>query len=120
MTHEEKVKKVRRQRRALRARSKLFGTQQRPRLTVFASNRFFYAQLVDDAKGSTLMAVTEKELDEKKKSNKTEKALQLGTILAKKAKEHKILEAVFDKGRYKYHGRVKAFAQGAREGGLKF
>lgn len=119
MTHEEKVKKIRRLRRTVRIRSKIQGTEKRPRLTVFASNRYFYAQLIDDTRGNTLVTVTEKELDDTKGVNKTQKAQDLGGVLAKKAKEHKIQEAVFDKGRYKYHGRVKAFAEGAREGGLK-
>jgi len=107
-----KDKKLRRQKRV---RSKL---SDRIRLSVFRSNKYIFAQLIDDKKGETLLSVSEKEL--KGKLPKTEQAKKLGLLIASKSKKKKISEVVFDRGRFKYHGRVKALAQGAREGGLKF
>lgn len=89
----------------------MFGTKERPRLCVFRSNKHFYAQMVDDERGKTILSVNDFKV-------KTAKAL--GETLAKKAKELKIDKVVFDRGGYQYHGLVKAFAEGAREGGLKF
>ncbi len=110
-------KKIKRQ---IRVRSKIKGTRQRPRLSVFRSNRFIYAQLIDDDKGQTIIELSEKELDNKTLKTKTERAKALGIILAKQAKTKKINTVVFDRGSYAYHGRVQALAEGAREGGLKF
>ncbi len=86
------------------------------RLTVFRSNKHLYAQIVDDGERKTLVSAG----DQKLKGTKTEKAKEVGKLLAQKASEKKIKEVVFDRGRFKYHGRVKALAEGAREGGLKF
>ncbi|MBN2484559.1 MAG: 50S ribosomal protein L18 [Bacteroidales bacterium] len=104
-----------------RIRKKISGTQERPRLTVFRSNKQLYAQLVDDLAGSTLVSVSS--LDKSlagQKVNKSEQAKLLGKLAAEKSKEAGISEVVFDRNGYLYHGRVKAFADAAREGGLKF
>lgn len=111
---EKKVK------RARRIRHKILGTSIRPRLSVYRSNRSVSAQLIDDVNGKTLFTVTEKQLDTKEKQTKTVLSRSLGVQLAKIAQEKKIKEVIFDKGRYAYHGRVKAIAEGAREGGLTF
>jgi len=88
---------------------------------VFRSNKYIYAQLIDDEAKKTLAGVSQKELEKKdQKEKKLEIAGSLGMLLAKKALEKKITQAVFDRGSYLYHGRVKKVAQGAREGGLKF
>lgn len=113
-----KLKVIKRQTRHNRIRSKLSGTAARPRLTVFRSLKAVYAQLVDDTTGITLAAASD--LKAKNKANKTLRAKEVGVELAKKATEKKISTCVFDRGGYKYHGRIKAVADGAREGGLKF
>lgn len=105
-------------RRAARVRSKIFGTAARPRLSVFKSNRYLYAQLINDELGVTLASVHAKELTTK--MTKTEAALALGKKLADKAKSAKVSQVVFDRGANLYHGRVKALADGARSGGLEF
>lgn len=128
-------------RRKLKVRNKIKGTLQRPRLSVFRSNRSIYAQLIDDQKGVTLTAASEKMLagkietkiktsqkKEKKPSEtkiikpktKLEKAYLVGQILAEQALKKGIKKAVFDRGSYRYHGRVKKLAEGAREAGLNF
>lgn len=107
-------------RRATRIRVKVQGTKEKLRLSVFRSSKFFYGQLIDDEKSVTVIGVSEKLLTDKKIVGKTEKAKQLGLLMAGLASKKKITTVVFDKGGYKYHGRVKAFAQGAREGGLVF
>ena len=99
------------------------GTKERPRLSVFRSNRSIYAQLIDDEKGKTLLGVSEKKFNKSndyKSLQKTNRARQLGIILAKEAVSKKIKNVVFDRGNYSYHGVVKALAEGAREGGLNF
>lgn len=106
--------------RRLRVRSKINGTKELPRLSVYRSNRFIYAQLIDDEKGKTILGVSEKQLDKAKGLKKTECAKALGLLVAKKAKDKKIEKVVFDRGAYPYHGRIESVAQGAREGGLKF
>lgn len=103
-----------------RVRAKLREVSEKPRLSIFRSNMHIYAQIVDDLKRQTLVGVSEKDLSLKEKSSRTDKAKQLGVLIAKKALTKKINEVVFDRGSYKYHGRVKAVAEGAREGGLKF
>lgn len=108
-------KQIKRNRRHKRVRAKIFGTARRPRLCVFKSNQHIYAQLIDDEKGKTLVAASDLEI---KKS--AEKTKELGKLIAEKAKVKKIEKVVFDRGGYKYHGRVKALAEGAREGGLNF
>ncbi len=112
----------RRKKRKLRIRVKIKGTAHRPRLSIFRSNRYIYAQIIDDLKGQTLAAVCEKELSKEGKviKNKTESARALGNYLAEKAKKLKLTQIVFDRSGYLYHGRVKAFADGIREGGLKY
>ncbi len=104
-------------RRRAKVRGKIFGTSKRPRLSVFRASKHIYAQLIDDKKGETLVAATDLALD---KGTKTEKALLVGKDLAAKALRRKIKKVVFDRGGYKYHGRVRALAEGAREGGLEF
>lgn len=101
-----------------RVRARMLGTPQRPRLSVFRSNRYTYAQLIDDNAGKTLASASTRSLD--KKGGKADKAKILGQQLAETAKKSGIKSAIFDRGSYKYHGRVKAIAEGAREGGLKF
>lgn len=116
----------RKEKRQIRVRSKIKGTEERPRLSVFRSNRFIYAQLINDEKGETLVGVSEKELGKtdaeglKGLLGKKEKAKAVGLLLAKKALAKKIREAVFDRGGYAYRGRVENVAKGAREGGLIF
>ena len=105
-------------RRAQRVRAKISGTAARPRLAVFRSNKFIYVQLIDDEHGKTLASVSSRELI-KEKSKKTEKAREVGRRIAKKASTLGITGAVFDRRRYRYHGRVQAVAEGAREGGIK-
>lgn len=93
------------------------------RLSVFRSNKYIYGQIIDDKKGETLVVandLTMKQLSNKAIKNKIERAREVGKMLAKKAIEKKIKEIYFDRGRFKYHGRVAALAEGAREGGLKF
>lgn len=110
-------------RRHKRVRKKISGSSTRPRLTVFRSNLHISAQLVDDVSGKTLASASslDKEIKQKKiKSGKIETATAVGQLLASRAKSAKIVQAVFDRSGYLYHGRVKALAEGAREGGLKF
>jgi large subunit ribosomal protein L18 len=117
---ELKIKKQRTIQRVQRTRKKLTAQAGKLRLSVFASNQGFYAQIIDDAKKETVVGVSVQELKDYK-GTKIEMATQLGTLLAQKAKDKKVVDdIVFDKGKYKYHGRVKAFADAAREGGLKF
>ncbi len=118
-TKQAKIKKLKRIKRHTRIRSKVFGTAKRPRVSFFKSNMNNYAQIIDDEDGKTLVSVLDKEL-KSEKLNKTEKAKKLGELIAKKAKDKKIVEVVFDRGGYRYLGRVRAFAEGARSGGLKF
>jgi large subunit ribosomal protein L18 len=108
-----------RQRRHKRVRKRIFGTADRPRLVVFRSNHGIEAQLVDDIDGKTLAAASWLQLKKSFKGNKTEQAAEVGKLLAQNAKKADVEEAVFDRGGYLYHGRVKALAEGAREGGLK-
>jgi len=112
-------KRHREERRAIRVRSKLHGTKERPRLSVFRSLKHISAQLIDDTTSKTLAAATDLEI-KAKKATKTEVAMEVGKLLAKKAAEKKIVTAIFDRGSFQYHGRVKAVAEGAREGGLQF
>jgi large subunit ribosomal protein L18 len=109
-----------RERRHRRVRGKVFGTAERPRLVVFRSNRGIEAQLVDDLEGKTLAAASWLQLKKGTKGSKTEQAAEVGKLLAQNAKQANVETVVFDRGGYLYHGRVKALAQAAREGGLKF
>jgi len=108
-----------RARRHRRIRGKIFGTAERPRLVVFRSNKGISAQLVDDDSGKTLAGASWVGL-KSFSGNKTEQATEVGKTLAAAAKEAGVETCVFDRGGYLYHGRVKALAEGAREGGLKF
>jgi len=117
MDRKNKTKENRESRRG-RVRAKVSGTAERPRLSVFRSNRRVFLQLIDDDRGITLVSASDLKL--KKKMKKTEIAKEVGKELAALAAKKKITKAVFDRGGYKFHGRVKAAAEGAREGGLKF
>jgi large subunit ribosomal protein L18 len=104
--------KTLRQQRKLRVRKKIYGTAQRPRLAVFRSNKFIYAQIIDDVQGKTIVsAYGAKNIND---------AFEVGKAIAEKAKAKKIGQVIFDRGGYRYHGRVKSVAEGAREGGLNF
>jgi large subunit ribosomal protein L18 len=113
-------KTARRKKIQLRIRKKVSGSAGLPRLSVFRSNKEIYAQLIDDKKGVTLVAASSREASVPKSVNKTEQAKEVGKSLAEKAKAENIATVVFDRGGYLYHGRVKALADGAREGGLQF
>ena len=103
-----------------RIRAKIQGTSEMPRLSVFKSSQHIYAQLIDDEKGATIAAVRDEEVKDKKKSVKSDLARLVGGEIAKKAVAKGIKKAVFDRGGFQYHGRIRAVAEGAREGGLKF
>ncbi len=113
-----------RRRRRMRIRKKIAGSAQRPRLSVFRSNRHIVAQLIDDQTGTTIVAASSFSSEIKQnpdaEGGKVVMASRVGKILAQKALNKGIESVVFDRGGYKYHGRVKALADGAREGGLKF
>jgi large subunit ribosomal protein L18 len=113
------TKPQRRLRRRRRVRAKIRGSAERPRLSVFRSNRGIFAQLIDDDAGRTIVAAgwTEPEL---KDLDRMEQAKRAGELLAKRATDAGVQTCVFDRGGYRYHGRIKALAEGAREGGLKF
>jgi large subunit ribosomal protein L18 len=136
-------KQQKRLRRHKRVRAKIFGTAKVPRLCVFRSAKHIYAQLIDDERGKTLASASNlkltRQLNDKRKTRqlhettqkrtqtdtkvltrKVAAAFEVGKLIAEKAKKLKIEKVVFDRGGYKYHGRVKALAEGAREGGLKF
>lgn len=112
--------------RRRRVRSKIKGSTNRPRLSVFRSNRHLWGQIIDDESGRTLLAVSDIEVRSGKGADKIKTATPMvlaeeaGRLLAHKAQEKKVNSVVFDRGSYKYHGLIKAFTQGAREGGLKF
>jgi len=117
------VKIEKRIRRRVRIRAKIEGTSVRPRMSVFKSNRNIYVQLIDDKTGQTLASAHSQEIKSKTGKDQAEKfaaEIALGELLAKKAQEKNIKQAVFDRGGYKYHGKIKAVADGARAGGLEF
>jgi large subunit ribosomal protein L18 len=119
----QKTKAVRRQRRRNRVRRRVVGTAERPRLTVFRSSKHIYAQLIDDLNGRTLAASSSLAKDVRtdvKYGGNVKAATVVGKKLAEAAKAAGIQKAAFDRGHYRYHGRVKALADGAREGGLQF
>lgn len=118
MSDKNKQKRTKRQIRHQRVRSKVVGTNDRPRLSVFRANQHIYGQLIDDLQGKTLLSGSSLEI--KVKGNKSEIAKEVGKLLAKKALEKGIKAVVFDRGGFAYHGRVKALAEGAREAGLVF
>jgi large subunit ribosomal protein L18 len=118
-----KSKQENRQKRHRKIRAKIKGTADKPRLSVFRSNSHIYAQLVDDEKGKTLVSAKDFEVKPAKKKDLDGKqaiAFSVGELIAQKAKKEKIKKVVFDRSGYKYHGRVKALADGARSQGLEF
>ena len=120
---QQKAKKIRQLRRKRHVRSRVRGTAERPRLTVFRSSKHIYAQLIDDLAGVTLASASSAEKDVKSGTpygGNKKAATVVGKRLAEKAKEKGIELAAFDRGSYRYHGRVKALADAAREGGLQF
>lgn len=137
MKNVNKIKKEKREQRHRRVRAKIFGTAERPRLSVARSIKHISVQLIDDIKGNTLVSVSDIILGKKKvgkrkrvvvsppksldkRSTKTAIAYEAGRLIAKRAKEMGVKSVVFDRGGHKYHGRVKAAAEGARDGGLEF
>jgi len=128
------AKQLKRYRRHRRLRAKIKGTAKVPRLCVFRSAKHIYGQLIDDEKGRTLVAASDRKIKVLKNSKKTGKekegkvgrmgkiarSYEVGRLLAERALNNKIKKIVFDRGGYKYHGRVKTLAEGAREGGLRF
>jgi large subunit ribosomal protein L18 len=119
---QQKAKTRQRQRRKLRVRRQVQGTAERPRLSVFRSSKHIYAQLIDDSKGVTLIATSSRGKGGAKVAygGNVKAASAVGKQLAEVAKAKGIQQVAFDRGYYKYHGRIKALADGAREGGLKF
>lgn len=115
-------KVVARQKRIKRIRKKITGSTEKPRLRVFKSAKHFYAQVIDDSRGHTLVSMSslDKELNSEDLKGKCSQAHQVGKLLAEKAKSAGISKVILDRGGYIYHGRIKAFSDGAREGGLVF
>jgi len=113
------VKKIKQQRRHTKIRARIHGTQDRPRLSVFRSINHIYAQLINDDNAKVLLSVSDKDVKAGKKA-KAEIAKEVGKAVAVEALKNKIEAVVFDRGGFIFHGRVKAVAEGAREGGLKF
>lgn len=113
-----KEKTRKRARRAHKVRAKVQGTTKQPRLSVFRSLKHISAQIIDDSTGKTLVSASDKDIS--KQESKIELAKEVGKALAAKAVKKKITKVVFDRGPYTYHGKVKALADGARDGGLKF
>jgi len=112
-----KAKRAKQQRRSNRVRAKIVATSSRPRLAVYRSNMYIYAQIIDDTKGHTLAAASDLKI---KEGTKTERAAKVGELIAEAAKKAGIEEVAFDRNGYKYTGRVKALAEAARNAGLKF
>lgn len=115
----KKTKKENRMKRHRSVRAKIRGTQDRPRLSVYRSNKYIVLQLVNDESGRTIMSTSDRSL-KKTKTTKSETAFLLGKKIAEQAFSKNITRIVFDRGGYRYHGRVKKVADGAREGGLSF
>lgn len=113
-------KELRRRKIKRRVRKKVSGTEERPRLSVFKSNKQIYAQVIDDRKGHTMAAASSQAIKDAQNVPKTEQAKAVGKELAQKAQEAKIEKVAFDRNGYRYHGRIKALAEAAREEGLKF
>ncbi len=116
----KKDKNVQRLKRHRRVRAKISGTAERPRLAVYRSNKYIYAQIIDDVKGTTLVAASSNEAGFEGTGSNKEAARKVGKMVAERAVQKGIEEVVFDRGGYIYHGRVSELAEGAREGGLKF
>ena len=113
-------RKFERTRRHIRVRTKISGTAERPRLCVYRSNTNIYAQVIDDVAGTTLVSASTLDKEVKTKYANKEAAKEVGALIAKRCKDKKIEEVVFDRGGYIYHGVVKELAEAAREGGMKF
>lgn len=113
-------RKFERTRRHIRVRRKISGTAERPRLCVYRSNTNLYAQVIDDVAGKTLVSASTLDKEVKTKKSNKEAAKEIGSLIAKRAKDAKISNVVFDRGGYVYHGVVKELAEAAREGGLEF
>ena len=111
---------VARDRRHSRVRKRVRGTAERPRLAVYRSNRYIYAQVIDDVAGHTLVAASSQEPELRENALNVPTAAKVGTLLGNRAKEAGVNAVVFDRGGYKYHGKVKALADAAREAGLEF
>lgn len=109
-----------RSRRHTRVRKRVRGTAERPRLAVYRSNRYIYAQVIDDIEGRTLAAASSQETDLRKNTLNVDTAIKVGTLLASRAKDAGVEAVVFDRGGYKFHGKIKALADAAREEGLDF
>jgi len=103
-----------------RVRQKIKGTAEKPRLNIYRSNKYIYGQLIDDISGRTLVSASSLETNVANDGNKSDQSKEAGKLLAERAKAENIEAIVFDRGGYLYHGRVKSFAEGAREGGLNF
>lgn len=116
----QKIKLKKRLGRVRRTRAKIMGTKDRPRVSVFRSLQHIYVQIIDDDKGKTLVAVSNTDLKSKAKINKLDEARAVGKLAAERALEKKIKQVVFDRRGYKYHGRVRALAEGMRENGVSF
>ncbi len=115
VTKESRRAKIRK-----KIRSKISGTAERPRLSIYRSNADIYVQLIDDVNGVTVLAASSRDKDFKRTGNKVEQSKAVGIEIARKAIEKGFSTVVFDRGGYLYHGRVQSLAEGAREGGLKF
>lgn len=120
MKNAQKVKLHQAVLREKRTRARIVGKSVAPRMTVFRSLKHFYIQIIDDIKGITLCAAHDRELKDAKGKKPVEVAAAVGALIAEKAKTKNICKVVFDRGRCQYHGRIKAAADGARKGGLKF
>jgi large subunit ribosomal protein L18 len=120
--NKNKQKDVRRQRRRIGIRKSVSGTPARPRLAVYRSLNHMYAQVIDDMAGTTLVSASSRDKDAKidGASGNSKAAVSVGTLLAERAKAAGVTDVVFDRGGFKFHGRIKAFADAARDGGLKF
>ena len=119
MNREKRIK-LRKKLRIRRTRAKIRASSDRPRLSVFRSLKSIYCQVIDDQTGQTIVSASVKELPDSKNKNKTACAKEVGLLIAQKAKDKKVKKVVFDRSGYAYTGRVKALAEGAREGGLEF
>ncbi len=115
-----KSREAARQRRHARVRKTIAGSADRPRLAVYRSNRYIYAQVIDDVSGTTLAAASSLEKEQRAKRLSVETASEIGKLVADRAKSAGVSSVVFDRGGYPFHGRVKALADGAREAGLEF
>ncbi|MCK4805685.1 MAG: 50S ribosomal protein L18 [Candidatus Pacebacteria bacterium] len=113
-------KKEQREKRHRRVRAKIYGTKDRPRLCIFKSNKHIYVQIINDDKGFTLVFASDLEIKDSKKDKRINLAQKVGELIANKAKDKKITKILFDRGGFKYHGRVKTLADEARKHGLQF